>query len=115
MATGETIQANLGEGSLSGGDSMELEGQTLFVEREGQITLLKLTADLASGKVGASISEPSFALPRTIEGFYGCLLVVNSRIDAPQGQPELTFTVSSVPVPELSPGAATATLVSQRC
>jgi sugar lactone lactonase YvrE len=104
-ATGETIQVDLGEGSLPGGDGLELDGQTLYVVREGQITIVTLGPDFASGSIGASFSDPSFATPTTIARYDGCLLVVNSQFDAIQGQPQLPFTVSSVPIP--SPMAAT--------
>jgi Cu-Zn family superoxide dismutase len=104
-ATGETIQVDLGEGSLPGGDGLELDGQTLYVVREGQITVVTLGPDYATGSVGASFSDPSFASPTTIARFDGCLLVVNSQFGALQGEPQLPFTVSSVPIP--SPVAAT--------
>jgi sugar lactone lactonase YvrE len=103
-ATGETIQIDLG-GSLLGGDGLELDGQTLYVVREGQITTVALGPDYASASIGASFSDPSFAMPTTIARFDGCLLVVNSQFDALQGQPRLPFTVSSVPIP--SAGSAT--------
>ena len=45
------------------------------------------------------------ATPTTIARFDGCLLVVNSQFAALPGQPQLPFTVSSVPIP--SPIAAT--------
>ena len=106
-ATGETIQVDLGEGSLSAGDGLELDGQTLYVVREGQITIVTLAADFASGSVGASFSDPSFASPTTIARFDGCLLVVNSQFGALQGQPQLPFTVSSVPIPEVDQAPAT--------
>ena len=112
-AAGETIQVDLGEGSLPGADGVELDGQTLYVVGEGQITLVALAADYASGTVGASFSDPSFATPTTIARFDGCLLVVNSQFDALQGQPELPFTVSSVRIPESSVSAATATPVAR--
>ncbi|MCD6059052.1 MAG: hypothetical protein K0Q89_2582 [Thermomicrobiales bacterium] len=104
-ATGETIQVDLGAGSLPGGDGLELDGETLYVVREGQITSVTLGPDYASGRVGASFSDPSFATPTTIARFDGCLLVVNSQFAALPGQPQLPFTVSSVPLP--SPIAAT--------
>ena len=99
-ATGETIQVDLGQGSLPGGDGLELEGQTLYVVREGQITVVPLSPDYASGTVGASSSDPSFTDPTTIARFDGCLLVVNSQFSQMQAQPELPFTVSSVPIPD---------------
>ena len=74
------------------------------------------SADFASGRVGASFSDPSFAAPTTLERFDGCLLVVNSQVDALQGQPQLPFTVSCVPIPGQSAEAATATPVATtRC
>ena len=107
---GETIQVDLGEGGLPGGDGLALDGRTLYVVREGQITLVALGPDYASGTVGASFSDPSFSTPTTLERFDGCLLVVNSQFSALQGQPQLPFTVSSVPIP--AGGAATATPVA---
>jgi CubicO group peptidase (beta-lactamase class C family)/sugar lactone lactonase YvrE len=97
--TGETIQVDLGAGSLSGGDGLALDGQTLYIVREGQITTVALGADYARGTVGTSFSDPSFVTPTTLARFDECLLVVNSQFDALQGQPQLPFTVSSVPIP----------------
>src|SRR5215207_5126315 len=116
--TGETIQVDLGQGSLPGGDGMELDGQTLYVVREGQITIVTLGPDYASGSIGASFSDPSFATPTTIARYDGCLLVVNSQFDAIQGQPQLPFTVSSVPIPSpiaATPGAVANATVTGDC
>ena len=110
-ATAETIQVDLGGGSLPGGDGLELDGQTLYVVREGQITVVTLDADYASGTVGSSFSDLSFAVPTTLARYDGCLLVVNSQFDALQGQPQLPFTVSSVPIP--AGGVATPVLPTQ--
>jgi sugar lactone lactonase YvrE len=99
VATGETIQVDLGAGSLPGGDGLELEGQTLWVVREGQVTRVELSPDYASGTVGDSFTDPSFTDPTTLARFDDCLLVVNSQFSQQQGQPELPFTVSSVPIP----------------
>jgi sugar lactone lactonase YvrE len=98
-ATGETIQVDLGQGSLPGGDGLELAEQTLWVVRGGQITRVELSPDFATGTVGASFADPSFTDPTTLAGFDGCLLVVNSQFSQQQGQPQLPFTVSGVPIP----------------
>lgn len=114
--TGETIQVDLGQGSLPGGDGMDLDGQTLYVVRNGQITLVTLADDYARGTVGASFADPSFTDPTTIAHFDGCLLVVNSQFSALQGQPQLPFTVSSVPIPAPAVGTPAATpLAAARC
>ena len=65
----------------------------------GQITRVELSPDYASGTVGASFTDPSFTDPTTLARFDGCLLVVNSQFSQQQGQPQLPFTVSSVPIP----------------
>ena len=110
--TGETIQVDLGQGSLPGGDGMELDGQTLYVVGDGQITLVTLADDYARGTVGTSFADPSFTDPTTVAHFDGCLLVVNSQFSALQGQPQLPFTVSSVPIPAPAVGTPTATPVA---
>jgi sugar lactone lactonase YvrE len=117
-ATGETIQVDLGEGALPGGDGLALDRQTLYVVREGQITIVTLGPDYATGSIGASFSDPSFATPTTLERFDGCLLVVNSQFAAIQGQPQLPFTVSSVPIPSpiaATPGAVANPTVTGNC
>jgi len=115
-ATGETIQVDLGQGSLPGGDGIDLAGQTLFVVQQGQITSVTLSPDYAQGTVGASFRDPSFADPTSLAHFDGCLLVVNSQFSQRQGQPTLPFTVSSVPIPALAPGTPVATPVAAgRC
>jgi sugar lactone lactonase YvrE len=106
-ATGETIQVDLGAGSLPGGDGLELEGQTLWVVREGQITRVELSPDSASGTVGDSFTDPSFTDPTTLARFDDCLLVVNSQFSQQQGQPQLPFTVSSVPIPRAGEAVGT--------
>jgi Cu-Zn family superoxide dismutase len=105
VATGETIQVDLGGANLPGGDGLELDGQTLYVVGEGQVTVIVLGADFDSGTVEASVGDPTFATPSDIARVDGCLLVVNSQLDALQGQPQLPFTVFSVPIPNA--GAAT--------
>ncbi len=105
--TGETIQVDLGQGSLPGGDGLELDGQTLWVVRGGQVTRVELSPDYATGTVGESFTDPSFIDPTTLARFDGCLLVVNSQFSQMQGQPQLPFTVSAVPIPGV--GAALAT------
>ena len=98
-ATGETIPVDLGAGSLPGGDGLALDGQTLWVVREGQITRVELSPDVATGTIGESFTDPSFIDPTTLARFDGCLLVVNSQFSQQQGQPLLPFTVSAVPIP----------------
>jgi sugar lactone lactonase YvrE len=115
-ATGEVIQVDLGGEALTGGDGLALDGQRLYAVRDGQITIVELGPDFATGVVGESFSDPSFNTPTTIAPYDGCLLVVNSQLDAIQGQPQLPFTVSAIPVPVLAEGqGAAATPAVQSC
>lgn len=104
IATTETILVDLGGATLPGGDGIELDGQTLYVVNAGQITPVTLAADFASGTLGTSFSDPSFSSPTSLARYDGCLLVVNSQFEALQDQPELPFTVSSVPIPAAESG-----------
>jgi sugar lactone lactonase YvrE len=99
----EIRQVDLGGETLTGGDGILLDGQTLYVVRGqyGLIVPVELAEDFASGEVGQGISDPSFARPTTIAKFGNRLLVVNSQFDRRESgeSPELPFTVSAIEVP----------------
>ncbi|MGH2616197.1 MAG: SMP-30/gluconolactonase/LRE family protein, partial [Thermomicrobiales bacterium] len=113
--TAETIQVDLGQGNLAGGDGMHLDGQTLFVVQTGQLGSVALAPDYASGTVGPGYVDASFSSPTSVAAFDGCLLVVNSQFDALGGQPELPFTVSSIPIPAVEGDALAATPATRSC
>ncbi len=99
----EVTQIDLGGETLTGGDGILLDGQTLYVVRggEGVIVPVDLSEDFASGEVGEAFSDPSFARPTTIAKYGDRLLVVNSQFDRRESgeSPELPFTVSAIEVP----------------
>jgi sugar lactone lactonase YvrE len=99
----EVTQIDLGGETLTGGDGILLDGQTLYVVRgqDGLIVPVELAEDFASGEVGEGFSNPSFARPTTIAKFGDRLLVVNSQFDRRESgeSPKLPFTVSAVHVP----------------
>ena len=110
VANREAIQVNLGGASLANGDGLHLDGRTLHVVRnaDGLIVPVELSEDYATGTVGEAFTDPSFAFPTTIARYDGCLLVVNSQFNQQGGQPNLPFTVSSIPLPaDAPPDAAT--------
>lgn len=96
-------EIDLGGDSLTGGDGILLDGQTLYVVRdeEGVIVPVELAADLTSGEVGRGFGDPSFDYPTTIAKYDDRLLVVNSQLDMAGGEaaPTLPFTVSSIRIP----------------
>jgi hypothetical protein len=114
-ATGDVNQVDLGGAALTGGDGLALDGQRLYVVREVQITTVELGPDFANGVVGESFSDPAFNTPTTIARYDGCLLVVNSQLDAIQGQPELPFAVAAIAAPAPGDALSDATTGAQRC
>lgn len=104
-----TATKDVAEISLAGGDRMTagdgilLDGQILHVSRNALnlIVQIRLTPDLSSGQQVGSFTNASFRYTTTIAQAGNRLLVVNSQFDkrGPNLQPELPFTISSVPLP----------------
>jgi sugar lactone lactonase YvrE len=102
-ASKKVVEIDLGGETLTNGDGLLLDGQTLYVVRnqQGLIFPVGLSEDFASGEVGGAFSDSSLHYPTTIAKYDDRLLVVNSQFDRRQsGQnPELPFTVSSIEIP----------------
>src|SRR5262249_79178 len=103
IASKAVSEVNLGGATLNNGDGMLLNGQTLYVSRNqnGLIVKVQLAADLASGSVVSSTTDPLLAYPTTLAWANGRLLVVNSQFNkrGPGLQPNLPFTIASIPAP----------------
>ncbi len=99
----EVTEIDLGGETLTNGDGILLDGQTLYVvrNRQGLIMPVELSEDFASGEVGEGFTSPSLAYPTTIAKYDDVLLVVNSQFDRRNSgeDPELPFTVSGIAVP----------------
>ena len=103
VATKAVTEINLGGATVTNGDGILLNGQTLYVSRnqQGLIVKLQLSDDLASGSVVSSTTDPLLAYPTTLAWADGRLLVVNSQFNkrGPGQQPVLPFTITSMPAP----------------
>ena len=103
VATKAVTEINLGGATVTNGDGILLNGQTLYVSRnqQGLIVKLQLSDDLASGSVVSSTTDPLLAYPTTPAWAGGRLLVVNSQFNkrGPGLQPALPFTIASIPAP----------------
>lgn len=70
----------------------------------GLLTLVELDDDLSTGEVVASVANPDFRFPTTIDRVGGRLLVVNSQLDLlfgpPGANPSLPFDVLAVDDPD---------------
>lgn len=105
IAGGAIIHVDLGDDLLAGGNGLALDGLTLYVVTGGTVpagetvAAVELTEDYATGTVTDRVTDPTFAAPTSLARTDGCLLVVNSQLDALGAEPQLPFTVSSVPIP----------------
>ena len=100
---GEVAEIPLAGGDrMTAGDGILLDGQTLYVARNSLnlIVMLRLAPDFTAGQQIGSFTNPTFRLTTTIARARDRLLVVNSQFNRRNtNNPELPFTVSSVPMP----------------
>lgn len=96
-ATGVATLIDLGGASVSNGDGILRQGNTLYVVRNrlNQIAVIELAADLSSGTVVETITNPAFDVPTTVAGFGNGLYAVNARFGTPN-TPETTYNIVRV-------------------
>jgi sugar lactone lactonase YvrE len=83
--TGVASVIDLGGASVSNGDGILLQGQTLYVVRNrlNQIVEIALAPDLQRGEVVDTITSPAFDVPTTVAAFGDRLYAVNARFGIP--------------------------------
>jgi len=79
--TGASRQIDLGAESVPNGDGILLTGKTLYVVQNqlNRVAVIKLSANLAGGRVLTRLSDPDFAVPTTIDQHGRRLYAVNAR------------------------------------
>jgi sugar lactone lactonase YvrE len=84
-ATGFAVAIDVGGASLTMGDGLLLQGNTLYVVRNrlNEIAVLELAPDLGTGVVVDVITNPSFDIPTTLASFGNRLYAVNARFTTP--------------------------------
>ena len=85
-ATGATKAIPLAGGAtLPNGDGLLLEGRTLYVvqNRLNKIAVVRLSKNLAGGRVVREITNPAFAVPTTIARVGRDLFAVNAKFGTP--------------------------------
>jgi sugar lactone lactonase YvrE len=95
--TGSAARVDLGGASLTNGDGLRLQGQTLYVVRNqlNQIVVLKLDRDWARATVKGTITDPNFDVPTTLGLFGKSLYAVNARFSTPP-TPDTPYTIVRV-------------------
>jgi sugar lactone lactonase YvrE len=96
--TGVARLIDLGGATVPNGDGILLQGRTLYVVQNqlNQVAVVRLDRRLGSGSVTATITDPRFDVPTTIDEFAGGLYVVNARFNTPP-TPDTTYTIVRVP------------------
>lgn len=111
IATGDVVDVALGGANLMNGDGMALDGQMLYVIQNQQalIVPIDMDADFRSGVTGEPFTNDALIYPTTLAlTGDGRALVVISQFGAREtGNPELPFTVVSIPLPAADAGPAT--------
>jgi hypothetical protein len=93
-----------GDGELANGDGILLKGRTLYVsenrdeapEGTGEVSTVKLSRDLTTGRIVDETHSEHFDVPTTIARSRGNLYVVNARFTTPP-TPETDYWVAKVP------------------
>lgn len=100
VANRDVVQVDLGGATVDGGDGLVLDGTTLYVVQNGpdQVTVVELEDDLASGAVAGVLADERLTDAATAAKVGDALLVTNAQFSAMQGEPELPFTLSVVPI-----------------
>jgi sugar lactone lactonase YvrE len=80
-ASGVSRQITLGGESVPNGDGILLTGKTLYVVQNqlNRVAVIKLAANLASGRVITRLTDSDFAVPTTIDDHGRRLYAVNAR------------------------------------
>lgn len=83
--TGEATLIDLGGDAVPNGDGILLDGRRLYVVQNflNQIAVIDLSADLLSGEVVGTITDPDFDIPTTIAEHGRALYAVNARFSTP--------------------------------
>jgi hypothetical protein len=92
--TGAATTIDLGGYSVTAGDGILLEGQTLYVVRNqlNLVAVIKLAPVLTSGELVRELMNPNLDIPTTLDRFGDGLYVVNARFTSGTS-PDLTYTI----------------------
>jgi sugar lactone lactonase YvrE len=84
-ATGVAHLIALGSESVPNGDGILLDGKRLYVVQNqlNRIAVIRLSANLASGRVVTRLTNPNLAVPTTIDDHGKRLYAVNARFGTP--------------------------------
>jgi Cu-Zn family superoxide dismutase len=100
IASRDVDPIDLGGATVEAGDGMVLERTTLYIVQNGpdQVSVVELAGDLARGEIAGVLEDERLTDAATAALVGDDLMVTNAQFSAMQGEPELPFTVSVVPI-----------------
>jgi hypothetical protein len=79
--SGRAVQIDLGDQTVTNGDGILLDGDTVYVvqNQDNHIAVVRLDPTLLAGVVVRQITSENFDVPTTIDNYHGYLYAVNAR------------------------------------
>jgi outer membrane protein assembly factor BamB len=95
--TGRAVEIDLGEDTMTNGDGILLDDDTVYVVQNqlNQIAAVRLDSSLLSGGVARVITRDNFDVPTTVGGYYDFLYAVNARFGTPP-EPDTQYSIVRV-------------------
>ncbi len=96
--TGRAVEIDLGEDTVTNGDGILLDGDTVYVvqNQKNQIAVVRLDPSLLSGVVARHITDDNFDVPTTVGAYYDFLYAVNARFGTTP-EPDTQYSIVRVP------------------
>ena len=96
-ASGEAAEIDLAGETVTNGDGLLLEDNTLYVvqNQDNKIAVIELAEDLSSGTLTGSLTNPAFDVPTTVADLGGTLYAVNARFGT-EPTPETEYDIVRV-------------------
>jgi sugar lactone lactonase YvrE len=105
VATKALTSIDIGGEQLTGGDGLELDGQTLYVVRQpaAEVVTVALAPGFAAGKVTMRLQHPALQWPATAVKVGHELVIVNSQFNKrATNAPVTPFSVIAIPLTRLN-------------
>ena len=96
--TGAATEVDLGGASLTNGDGLLLQGNTLYVVRNrlNEVAVVKLNRRATRGRLIDTLTSTDFDVPTTVAAYKGSLYLPNARFPDPGDPPPVEFWITRI-------------------
>ena len=98
--SGRTREIDLGSEDVESGDGVLVVDHVAYVVQNflNTVAKVRLSDDLATGRVVSRTSDPDFDVPTSIDTHGGALYLVNARFTTPP-EPDTPYWIAPIPKP----------------